>query len=101
MKPSRLRRRPRATRRLVSVRPLATARRVHLAAAPPDEAGHQGAFTRPGDLLTPCESSSEQPPLHVDTTHGRPIDRSPGVALLIATGVLVTAILLFGVYLPF
>ena len=51
MKPSRLRRRPTATRRLVSVRPLATARRVHLAAAPPDEAGHQGAFTRPGDLL--------------------------------------------------
>jgi hypothetical protein len=83
------------------MRPISTARRSHLSAAPPDEAGHQGAFTRPGDLLSPCESSSEQPPLNSDTTHGRPIDRSPGVALLIATGVAVTAILLFGVYLPF
>ena len=75
-------------------------RRSHLVAAPPDEAGHQGAFTVPGDLLTPTDVADEQPPLHSDTTRGRPIDRSPGVALLIVAGVAATSLVLFGVYLP-
>lgn len=101
MKPSKSRRLPKAARRTDNVRLVRTARRSYLSAGPPDEAGHQGAFTRPGDLLTPCESPAEQPPLHFDTTHARPIDRSPGVALLIAAGVAVTALLLFGVYVPF
>ena len=101
MKPSRLPRPPKTARQTDKVRPISTARRSHLSAGPPDEAGHQGAFTRPEDLLSPCESSGEQPPLHVDSTHARPIDRSNGVAVLIATGVALTALVLFGVYLPF
>ena len=95
MKPSRSPRQPKATRASKLVE-----RHLHLVAAPPDEAGHQGAFTVPGDLLTPTDSSAEQPPLNSDTTRGRPIDRSNGVSLLIVSVVGLTALALFGVYLP-
>jgi len=101
VKPSRSRRTKagRAAANPSSVLTLAE-RRPHLAAAPPDAAGHQGDFTAPDELLTIETTARQCPALHTDSTHARPIIRDPGVALLIVAGVAILTVVLFGVYLP-
>lgn len=78
-------------------------KRDSLQAAPPDAGGHQGEFTRPGDLLVETTGQAEErrhksPPLHTDPARNEPTATYEGtrgglIGLVIVAVIVIIALL--------
>lgn len=71
-------------------------------AAPPDDGGGRGSYTRPEDALieTGPLDEPQSPPLHRDQAHTTQDAPSSAWSLVVGVVLVAVSLLLFGIYVP-